>query len=120
MSVAGIVLIVVMLFCIIVGIPISWSLLLASAASLLVDGSALSILSQRLFTSMDSFSMLAVPLFLVAGDIMAQGSISRRLVTFADSIFGSIRGGLCHLCCIDWLSTGHHSGHWRHSGPCHD
>lgn len=44
MSVAGIVLIVVMLFCIIVGIPISWSLLLASAASLLVDGSALSIL----------------------------------------------------------------------------
>ena len=94
MSVAGIVLIVVMLFCIIVGIPISWSLLLASAASLLVDGSALSILSQRLFTSMDSFSMLAVPLFLVAGDIMAQGSISRRLVNFADSIFGSIRGGL--------------------------
>lgn len=38
--------------------------------------------------------MLAVPLFLVAGDIMAQGSISRRLVNFADSIFGSIRGGL--------------------------
>ena len=94
MSLAAIALIVVMLVCMIIGVPISWSLILASGASLLLDGSALSIIPQRLFTSMDAFTMLAVPLFLVAGDIMAQGSISRRMVNFADSIFGTIRGGL--------------------------
>lgn len=94
MSFAASSLILVMLACMVIGVPISWSLILASAVSLLIDGSALSIISQRLFTSMDAFTMLAVPLFLVAGDIMAQGSISRRLVNLADSIFGNIRGGL--------------------------
>ncbi len=94
MSFAASSLILVMLACMIIGVPISWSLILASAVSLLIDGSALSIISQRLFTSMDAFTMLAVPLFLVAGDIMAQGSISKRLVNLADSIFGNIRGGL--------------------------
>ncbi|MDD3794400.1 MAG: TRAP transporter large permease [Lachnospiraceae bacterium] len=94
MSLAGISLIVIMLVCMVIGVPISWSLIMASAVSVLIDGSSLSIVCQRLFTSMDAFTMLAVPLFLVAGDIMAKGSISKRMVDFADSIFGNIRGGL--------------------------
>ena len=94
MSGAAIILIVVMLVCLFIGVPISWSLMISSAASVLVSGIPVSILCQRLFTSMDAFTMLAVPLFLVAGDIMAKGSISKRLVDFADSLFGHMRGGM--------------------------
>lgn len=94
MSSAAIILIVIMLICLFIGVPISWSLMIASAASVLASGIPASILCQRLFTSMDAFTMLAVPLFLVAGDIMAKGSISKRLVDFADSLFGHMRGGM--------------------------
>lgn len=94
MNSAAISLIIVMLICIIIGVPIAWSLLLASLAAVVVGGISPAVLCQRLFTSMDASSMLAVPCFLVAGDIMAKGSISKRLVDFADSIFGSFRGGL--------------------------
>lgn len=94
MSSAAIVLIVIMLACLIIGVPISWSLMISSAAAVLTAGIPVAVLCQRLFTSMDAFTMLAVPLFLVAGDIMAKGSISKRLVDFADSLFGHLRGGM--------------------------
>lgn len=94
MSSAAISLIIVMLICIFLGVPIAWSLLLAGLSAVIVGGISPAVLCQRLFTSMDATSMLAVPCFLVAGDIMAKGSISKRLVGFADSIFGSFRGGL--------------------------
>lgn len=94
MSTGAIVLICVMLICLIIGVPIAWSLLISSMAAIWVEHLSLAILVQRMFTSMDSFSMLAVPLFLVAGDIMAKGSISKRLVMCAESIFGGVRGGM--------------------------
>ena len=75
MSGAAIILIVVMLVCLFIGVPISWSLMISSAASVLVSGIPVSILCQRLFTSMDAFTMLAVPLFLVAGDKAVSPSV---------------------------------------------
>ncbi|SBV96955.1 conserved membrane hypothetical protein [uncultured delta proteobacterium] len=94
MTLAATVLIVVMLATLIIGVPIGWGLTLASFAAIMVEDMPIAVLVQRMFTSMDAFTMLAVPAFLVAGDIMAQGSISKRLVDFANSIFGSLRGGL--------------------------
>ena len=94
MNSAAIVLIVVMLACLVIGVPISWSLMVSSAVAVLSAGIPPAVLCQRLFTSMDAFTMLAVPLFLVAGDIMAKGSISQRLVDFADALFGHLRGGM--------------------------
>ena len=94
MSTAAIILLTVLLGSMLIGLPIAWAMLLSSFCAIMVDGIPIAILAQRLFTSMDSFAMLAVPLFLVAGDIMAKGSISKRLVAFAESFFGSLRGGL--------------------------
>jgi C4-dicarboxylate transporter DctM subunit len=91
---APVALIVVMLLALLIGVPIGWSLALSSLAAILIEGIPLAVLVQRMFTSMDSFTMIAVPCFLVAGDIMAKGSISKRLVDLADSVFGSLRGGL--------------------------
>ena len=94
MTEAAIVLIVVMVVTLAIGVPIGWGLTLASFAAIMVEDMPIAVLVQRMFTSMDAFTMLAVPAFLVAGDIMAEGSISKRLVDFANSIFGSLRGGL--------------------------
>ncbi len=94
MNITAICMILVMLVCLIIGVPIAWAILVAGLSAVFVGGLSPAVLCQRLFTSMDSASMLAVPCFLVAGDIMAKGSISKRLVDFADSIFGSFHGGL--------------------------
>lgn len=94
MSLAAILMIVVMLGGIFLGVPIAWALILSSLSAVIVGGISPAVLCQRLFTSMDATSMLAVPCFLVAGDIMGKGSISNRLVKFADSLFGTFRGGL--------------------------
>lgn len=95
MSMAAVSLIVVLLICMLIGIPIAWSLVISSLSAVLIDGNIpIAILSQRLFTSTDQFSMLAIPAFIAAGEIMGKGGISKRLVDFADSIVGSISGGI--------------------------
>ena len=49
---------------------------------------------QRIFTAQDSFSLIAVPFFILAGDLMSKGAVSKVLVEFAESLLGWIRGGL--------------------------
>lgn len=98
MSLSAILLIVVLLATMILGIPMAWSLLLASLAAFFADGSLpLALLAQRVFVGADSFPILAVPAFIVAGDIMSEGGISKRLIEFADTIVGGIAGGLAHV-----------------------
>ncbi|MFQ3619307.1 MAG: TRAP transporter large permease [Spirochaetales bacterium] len=52
------------------------------------------LIAQRMFTSLDSFPFMAIPFFMLAGGIMEQGGMSRRLVNFAQAIVGSLKGGL--------------------------
>ena len=87
-------LIVVLLIALILGVPIGWSLALSSLVAMAIEDLPLAILVQKMFTSMDSFPMLAIPCFLVAGDVMAKGSISKRMCDLADSFFGTMQGGL--------------------------
>ena len=47
-----------------------------------------------MFSGTDSFALIAVPFFILAGDLMAKGKISEKLVEFADAIFGFMKGGL--------------------------
>ena len=76
------------------GVPIAYCIGLAVVAGLLVADFPLSLVPQRLFTSCDSFVLLAVPLFILAGTIMASGGMSIRLIRFIDSLIGRVRGGL--------------------------
>lgn len=91
---APVAMIVVLLICLIIGVPIGWSLALSSLSAIVIADLPLAVIVQKMFVSMDSFPMLAIPCFLVAGDIMARGSISKRMCDLADSIFGSMQGGL--------------------------
>ena len=75
--------------------PISMSLGLAALAGLLYTSpDLLVILPQKTLASLDSFTLLAVPLFILSGSIMGHGGIARRIVRLAMAFFGGIRGGL--------------------------
>lgn len=79
----------------ILGVPIIWSLALASVASIALNPElSFVIIGQRMFAGADSFSLLAVPAFMLAGDIMSHGGLSKRLIDFADALIGWIAGGV--------------------------
>lgn len=76
------------------GVPIAVAIGLASAVILVQQDIPLMLVVQRMFSGVDNFSLIAVPLFILAGDIMARGRISERLVEFADALLGFLKGGL--------------------------
>ncbi|MCQ5130717.1 TRAP transporter large permease [Butyricicoccus faecihominis] len=79
----------------ILGMPVATALLGGSLAALLVNGSVpLQVAAQKLFGSVDSFTLAAIPFFLLAGALMSSGGISRRLTDFANSLLGWLPGGL--------------------------
>lgn len=78
----------------IMGIPVAIVIGAASMTALNLSGLPLMVVPQQMFSGINSFAFVAVPMFILAGDIMAQGEISKRLVAFADSMFGFIKGGL--------------------------
>lgn len=79
----------------IIGVPIAIALGLAAGIAVMVTGDIpLLVLVQRAFTSIDSFPLMAVPFFVLAGKLMEVGGISTRLVGFAGTLVGHFKGGL--------------------------
>ena len=77
------------------GMPIAFALLVCATALMVSQGQMdATILSQKLIEGADSFPLLAIPFFMLAGELMNAGGISRRIVTFALAWVGHIRGGL--------------------------
>ncbi len=96
------ILILILSFVILVGIrvPVAWSIGIASLFTILLSiGSipAFTTVAQRAITGLDSFSLLAIPFFILAGHIMNHGGIAKRLIDFAKSLVGSLPGGLAHV-----------------------
>ena len=82
------------------GMPIAYSIGLAAVATMLVDfpvGLALNTTAQRMAAGLDSFALLAIPFFILAGQLMNRGGLARRLIDFAKSILGILPGGLAHV-----------------------
>ena len=100
MSLAAIVLIASVIIFALIGVPLVWSLVLASVCSVAAGGTlnALPILAQRMFAGGLQYSMLAIFFFVLAGAIMQSGGLSRRLVAFANSLVGHISGGASLVC----------------------
>lgn len=77
------------------GMPIAWCMLGASILTILVDGSLpFTMVAQRLFNGCNVFALLAIPAFVLAGDLMTQGGVSKRLVNFCRALVGRTPGGL--------------------------
>ncbi len=77
-----------------IGVPIGLSIGLAALVVFIQAGIPLQMVPQTLFEGNNSFSLVAVPFFILAGDVLARGGISERIVAFAESCLGRIRGGL--------------------------
>ena len=80
----------------IIGVPVAFSIGSAAAVTIVagLGSGKLMMVIQRMFESCNSFSLIAVPFFIFAGDLLSKGKISRLLVEFCESILGMIRGGL--------------------------
>lgn len=91
----------VLIVSILLGLPVAFALLLSSIALMLHMGLFSSdILAQSLINGVDSFPLLAVPFFLVAGEVMANGGLSRRIVRLASTLVGHRKGGLGYVAII--------------------
>ncbi|WP_082235403.1 TRAP transporter large permease [Halobacillus massiliensis] len=77
------------------GVPIAFALILSGVVLMLVMGTFDSqIVAQNLISGADNFSLMAIPFFILAGELMNAGGISKRIVEFAMTLVGHIRGGL--------------------------
>lgn len=81
----------------IIGVPIALSLGVATATTIIASPDitvSVAVIAQRIFAGLESTSIMAIAFFVLAGNIMTKGGISRRLVEFSNSIVGNIRGGM--------------------------
>src|SRR4030042_1272054 len=82
-----------------IGMPIAFTMLLSSAVYFFVGGNMMFLWSfpERMFSGLDSFVFLALPFFLLAGEVMNRSEMSERLVEFATLVIGRVRGGLAQV-----------------------
>lgn len=79
----------------VLGVPIAFALGLAGLTAIVINGTIpLVVVAQKVYASLDSFPLLAIPLFIYAGSVMNSGGITERIVDFAKSLVGHLRGGL--------------------------
>lgn len=80
------------------GVPIAFALLLSAVGMMLYLGNFnTQIISQNLISGADNFTMMAVPFFMLAGDLMGSGGLSKRIVDLALALMGHVRGGLGYV-----------------------
>ncbi|MDH6595179.1 tripartite ATP-independent transporter DctM subunit [Variovorax sp. TBS-050B] len=84
----------VFLVLLVLGVPVAFSIGLASIATVLYAGLPVAVVFQKMVGGMQIFSFLAIPFFVFAGELMLYGGIAQRIVRFANSLVGHVRGGL--------------------------
>lgn len=83
-----------------IGVPIAWSIGLSGLITLLVSIDsipAFTTIAQRMATGLDSFTLLAIPFFVLAGQLINKGGMAQRLIRLAKNMMGSLPGGLAHV-----------------------
>ncbi|MDJ0854228.1 MAG: TRAP transporter large permease [Desulfobacterales bacterium] len=88
------VLIAVFAICVVIGLPVAFGLGVAAVSAFIYEGLPMMIAFQRIISGISIFSLMAIPFFIFAGELMFHGGIALRLVRFASSAVGSVRGGL--------------------------
>jgi tripartite ATP-independent transporter DctM subunit len=78
------------------GFPVAFCLGITSLVALVIGDVPLLLIAQRMFTGIDSFPLMAVPFFVLAGELMNRGGTTKRLIDFANVLVGRVPGGLAH------------------------
>ena len=92
-----------------IGMPVAWSISISSLLTMMVSistMSALTTVSQRMATGLDSFALLAIPFFVLSGQLMNKGGIAHRLIAFAKTLVGALPGGLALINVISAMLMG--------------
>lgn len=95
------------------GVPIAYSIGISAIITLIISMDpliAFTTVAQRMATGLDSFALLAIPFFIMAGQIMNQGGIATRLVNFAKALIGFLPGGLAYVNIVSCMLFGAISG----------
>ena len=80
------------------GLPVAFTMGVAGLAAIFIDGSLNPLVAtQRLFSGIDSFPLMAVPFFILAAELMSAGGMTNKLLAFANALVGHVRGGLGHV-----------------------
>ncbi|MGC1516267.1 MAG: TRAP transporter large permease, partial [Maribacter sp.] len=110
MEYAPILVLVISFICLLaIGTPVAWSIAISSLLTLLVSipvMPAVTTVSQRIGTGLDSFALLAIPLFILSGELMNKGGIAHRLIAFAKTLVGALPGGLALINIISAMLMG--------------
>lgn len=92
-----------------IGTPVAWSIALSSFLTLLIslpNLAAATTIAQRMATGLDSFALLAIPFFVLSGQLMTHGGIAHRLINFAKTLVGTLPGGLALINIISAMLMG--------------
>jgi TRAP-type transport system large permease protein len=84
----------ILFVCIVLGVPIAFALGLAAIVMMFIAGVSPAVMVEQAINGVNSFPLLAIPFFMLVGEIMSTGGIARRLVNFAEALVGFIAGGL--------------------------
>jgi TRAP-type transport system large permease protein len=90
----GVALLVIFLLLAALGVPLAFAMGLSAVAAMMLLDVSISALFTRSLAGIDAFSLLAIPFFVFVGELLTGGGMSRRLIAFANSMFGWMRGGL--------------------------
>jgi tripartite ATP-independent transporter DctM subunit len=104
-----IVLVLSFIFFISIGTPVAWSIAISSLLTILISIpslAAVTTIAQRMGTGLDSFALLAIPFFVLSGQLMTHGGIADRLISFAKTIVGALPGGLALINIISAMLMG--------------
>lgn len=96
-----------------IGTPVAWSIAISSLLTMLVSipaMPALTTVAQRMATGLDSFALLAIPFFVLSGQLMNKGGIALRLIAFAKALVGALPGGLALINIISAMLMGSIAG----------
>ncbi|MBT8051084.1 MAG: TRAP transporter large permease [Gammaproteobacteria bacterium] len=107
------VLVVTFVLLFVLGVPIAFALGLSTLATMLMTMDftpAVTTISQRMAGGVNSFALLAIPLFILSGQLMAQGGIARRIIDFSKALVGSVPGGLAFVNVVSCALFGAISG----------
>lgn len=97
----------VFIILVVFGVPVSFTLGVAAIVALVVFGGyPLQVVVQRMFTAVDSFALMAIPFFMLAGSLMDHGGITRRIIDFASALVGHFQGGLAHVVALTGVVMG--------------
>ncbi len=97
-------------FLIVVKVPITFSLVITTIVTMFYMDLSPVVAVQQMAKGIDSFSLMAIPFFILAGEIMSAGGISSRMLKFADVCVGRVRGGLAQVNCLGSMFFGGISG----------